>query len=195
MAAHQKILIPVDEVKKHKVWFEYLFNAAEPATSTYRCRLCYKYYDEFGLEGRYKSALANVGGTLKKYKADNKKSIAEHGNSPGHTAVVQILQERSAKRFFSSTFLNILTNIPNLLIVYLIFNERLRTDFADIQRKENDVNEGNLKVTAAMFRTVFIEIKKKYPLQFTRKFSYSPRNPRGKYGLPPLRKVWCNFNS
>lgn len=92
-------MIPVDEVEKHKTWFEYLFNEKEPVKSTYRCRLCFKYYDEFGLQERYKSALADEKGTLKKYKADNKKSIAEHANIPGHKAVVQLLQERSAKRF------------------------------------------------------------------------------------------------
>lgn len=39
---------------------------------------------------------------------------------------------------------------------------RLRTDFEEIQRKEDLKREGTLKVTAAMFRTVFIETKKKY---------------------------------
>lgn len=85
-------------MEKHKVWFEYVFNKAEPAKSTFRCRLCSKHYDEFGLQKKYKSALADEKGTLKKYKADNKKAMAEHANIPGHQAVVQILQDRGAKR-------------------------------------------------------------------------------------------------
>lgn len=42
-------------------------------------------------------------------------------------------------------------------------SNRLRTDFEDIQRKEDAANEGTLKVTAAMFRTVYIEVKKNIP--------------------------------
>lgn len=91
-------MIPVDEVVKHKVWFEYLFNEEEPVKSTYRCRLCFKYFDKFGLQKQYKNAFADEKGTLKKYKADNKKFIAAHGNIPGHQAIVQILQEKSFKR-------------------------------------------------------------------------------------------------
>lgn len=94
ISAHQAHLIPVDEVKKHNIWFEYLFNASKPVESTYRCRLCMKYYDKFGLEGRYRSALADEKGTLKKYKFDNKRSIAEHANIPGHKAVIQLLQDK-----------------------------------------------------------------------------------------------------
>lgn len=36
----------------------------------------------------------------------------------------------------------------------------MRSDFDDIQHKEAAANDGNLKVTAAMFRTVFLEVKK-----------------------------------
>lgn len=34
-------------VENNKVWFEYLFNETHPTESTYRCRLCSEYYDEF----------------------------------------------------------------------------------------------------------------------------------------------------
>lgn len=103
ISAHQSKLIPVDEVEKHKIWFEYLFNEAEPEKSTYRCRLCFKYYDKFGLQKQHKNALADENGALRKYKYDNKKCIAEHANIPGHKAIVQTLQEKSHKRlvFFS----------------------------------------------------------------------------------------------
>lgn len=107
ISKYQKDIIPVDEVEKHKVWFEYLFNEKQPASSTFRCRLCTKYYDAFGLQQRYKSVLANEKGTLKKYKHDNKKAIAEHANNPGHTTVIQTLQDQSAKRLFSHQLLEI----------------------------------------------------------------------------------------
>lgn len=44
-----------------------------------------------------------------------------------------------------------------------MFNNRLRTDFEKIQQEEDAANEENLKVTAAMIRTVFMEIKKNIP--------------------------------
>lgn len=45
----------------------------------------------------------------------------------------------------------------------MILLSRLRTDFEDIQRKEDISNEGTLKVAAVMFRKVFVEIKKNIP--------------------------------
>lgn len=87
------------------MWFEYVFNKKDPVKSTFRCRLCNKYYDAFGFQQRYKSALAEENGTLKKYKHDNKKAIAEHPKIPGHIAVIQKLQDQSAKRL-------VLLNIP-----------------------------------------------------------------------------------
>lgn len=44
-----------------------------------------------------------------------------------------------------------------------MFTYRLRTDFEDIQRKEDAA--GNLKVTAAMIRIVFVETKKYIPFE------------------------------
>lgn len=87
-------------MKENKVWFEYLFNEADPQHSTYRCRLCHKYYDRLNLPPRYKNALAFEKGTLKDAKTDNKKAIAEHANIPGHKSIVEILQKASAKRLF-----------------------------------------------------------------------------------------------
>lgn len=40
---------------------------------------------------------------------------------------------------------------------------RLRTDFEAIQTREEEANDGVLKITSAMFRTVFIEIKRNIP--------------------------------
>lgn len=42
---------------------------------------------------------------------------------------------------------------------------RLRKDFQEIQRKEEEKNEGALAVTAKMMRTVFIEVKKNIPFE------------------------------
>lgn len=40
---------------------------------------------------------------------------------------------------------------------------RLRTDFEDIQRKEEETHNGALKVTSKMIRTIFVEIKRNIP--------------------------------
>lgn len=98
IATHQNGLIPVDEVEKHKMWFQYIFNKEEPVKSTYRCRLCHKYYDEFNLDKRWKSPFSAEVGTLKKYKKDNKDAISDHGKSVGHQNIIQMLQDQSAKR-------------------------------------------------------------------------------------------------
>lgn len=98
MKIHQHGIMPIEEIVKHKNWFEYVFNEASPSRSTFRCRLCFNYYDKFGLENRYKSALANEEGTLKSDKYENKKAIREHATIPGHQTVIQVLQEKNAKR-------------------------------------------------------------------------------------------------
>lgn len=110
ISIQQSHLIPVKEIPKHKVWFEYLFNKEEPVKSTFWCRLCYKYYDQFNLPQNHRNSFADEKGTLKKYKFENKKFLAEHGNIPGHKAVVQLLQERSEKRLKKLHFFEIFSN-------------------------------------------------------------------------------------
>lgn len=95
---HQYGIIPVEEVKKHKSWFEYLFSEGNPSRSTFRCRLCSKYYDEFKLDRRYKTALAFEDGVLKSDKYENKKALIEHPNNQGHKIIIQILQEKNSKK-------------------------------------------------------------------------------------------------
>lgn len=73
-------------------------NTTSPKESTYRCKLCHSYYDKFGLEQRFKNALAFTNGTLRSQKHANKQTIAEHSNSPGHKTIVQILKNQCAKR-------------------------------------------------------------------------------------------------
>lgn len=96
---YQRQRIPSETVKEHTTWFEYLFNPNNPQQSTYRCRLCNKYYDMYNLPKRYKNAFAYDKGTLKETKNDNKRAIKEHANMPGHQHIIQILQQSSAKRF------------------------------------------------------------------------------------------------
>lgn len=98
--SHQSDLIPTEEVEKNKIWFEYLFNSAEPKKSTFRCRICYKYYDNLKLEQRYKSGLAYETGTLRAQKSKNKIAIAEHAKNTGHLTIIQILEQKNAKRLF-----------------------------------------------------------------------------------------------
>lgn len=43
---NQKDLILVVTVSKNKNWFEYIKNKQQPGLSRYRCRICFKYYDE-----------------------------------------------------------------------------------------------------------------------------------------------------
>lgn len=95
---NQSHLIPVDIVGISRSWFEYIYNAEYPDKSAYRCRLCHKYYDSFGLENRYKPDLAKEEGTLKKDKKENRKTLVDHAKLQSHLKVVEILQQRSSKR-------------------------------------------------------------------------------------------------
>lgn len=52
--------------------------------------------------------------------------------------------------------------INDTFLLFISFH-RLRTDFEEIQAVEDGKNKGFLKVTAAMFRTVYVEIKKNIP--------------------------------
>lgn len=95
---HQSNLIPIDVVEQNKIWFEYLYNSTSPKDSTYRCRICYKYYDDFELQSRYKTTFADKTGSLRTHKADNKKAINDHAKHISHTTIIQKLEEREAKR-------------------------------------------------------------------------------------------------
>lgn len=99
-------------MEKSKSWFEYLFNGENPQLSTYRCRLCHKYYDEFGLQSNHKPALAEAAGSRRFDKAQNKKRILDHSKTPGHMKIIEILEKKSAKR-------SILNFILELFLEYL----------------------------------------------------------------------------
>lgn len=83
-------------------WFEYIFNEESPERSTYRCRICHKYYDEFGLQSNHKTGLAETGGMLRSDKAQNKRNILDHPKKPGHLKIIETLERRSAKRLISN---------------------------------------------------------------------------------------------
>lgn len=53
--------------------------------------------------------------------------------------------------------------VSKLRTIYSFKIYRLRSDFEEVQRKEESRNEGVLKVTTIMIRTVFLEIKKNIP--------------------------------
>lgn len=99
--SHQSNLISIEAVESNKVWFDYLYNDTHPKESTYRCRICHQYYDEFKLQQRYKTTFAEEQGSLRAYKADNKKAIMEHSKSSSHTTIIQLLEQKRAKRLLS----------------------------------------------------------------------------------------------
>lgn len=49
--------------------------------------------------------------------------------------------------------------------IHFIHVHRLRTDFEDIQNKEEANNDGVLRVTSTMMRTVYLEIKRNIPFE------------------------------
>lgn len=132
---HQTNIIPLKTVLKSKIWFEYLYNQDHPENSTYRCRLCYRNYDKFGLNKSHKSVLAFKEGVLKSTYKKNWDMIANHTSTKSHQSVIESLRELKRKR--------------------------IRTDFDRIQ-KETERNE-LLKITAKMIRTVYVEIKANIP--------------------------------
>lgn len=65
---YQRDLLPVSSISSKsdvRQWFEYLHNENEPRKSTFRCRICYKKYDDFKLDPRYKPQVAKEGGYLR----------------------------------------------------------------------------------------------------------------------------------
>lgn len=58
-------LIPAETVLANKPWFEYLYDEDKPKESRYRCRICNTYFESFGMQQRYKSALVDDSGQLK----------------------------------------------------------------------------------------------------------------------------------
>ena len=91
---HQSDIIYGPGVASFKNWFEYVFNPVEPEKSTYRCRLCMKYFDLFVEKDQYRSALADPEGILRETKKKNGAALREHNISKGHLKVIEKLKER-----------------------------------------------------------------------------------------------------
>ena len=87
-------LLYIPGVSRFASWFEYLFNPVEPEKSTYRCRLCMKYFDLFVEKDQYRSALADPEGILRETKKKNGAALREHNISKGHLKVIEKLKER-----------------------------------------------------------------------------------------------------
>jgi len=90
---HQLKMLPVKTINDHKHWFAFLPNIADPSSSTYRCRLCFKYFDKFKLEDRFRSVLANEEGIIRKAYKSNHETITEHAKSTQHHLIIQRLQK------------------------------------------------------------------------------------------------------
>lgn len=126
---NQKKLLSTEVIQRYKEWFEYLPSASTPAESRYRCRLCYKYYDKLRLDVRYRNALAVESGVLKDTKEQNNYVLGRHEHT-SHKTVVEMLQKQA--------------------------QEKLRTDFEKIRRKEASRDDHLLEITSRMMRTVYV---------------------------------------
>lgn len=134
---HQKNLIPTKTVLKNKNWFEYLENKENPSESRYRCRICFKYFDEMKLPSNRKPAVAGENGVLNPCKKRNQQTISEHANSTSHANIISNLQTRSVKK--------------------------QRESFFNDERSEENANDKYLEVTSRMIRTVFVINKLSLP--------------------------------
>lgn len=134
---NQKDLIPTKTVLKNKNWFEYLEDKKTPAQSHYRCRICFKYFDEMKLPSNRKPAVANENGVLHNSKKKNQETINEHASSVSHTNIISNLQAQSAKK--------------------------QRESFFNDERLEENANGKYLEVTSRMIRTVFVINKMSLP--------------------------------
>lgn len=134
METHQTHLLPIELIKSQKSWFEYLINEGDPKNSRYRCRLCAKYSEEFGFPSENANEFASKDGLLKPLKRSNEDAIKEHPFTGEHRNIVQILEERKLGE--------------------------MENDFRQIEALDETVDDNILQVTARMFRTVYVEVKK-----------------------------------
>lgn len=139
MQTHQSNLLPIDLIKSHKNWFEYLFDDDDPTHSRYRCRLCSKYFAEFGLPSDGANEFAVKGGVLKPSRQGNEDAINGHAFTREHRNTIQILEERKLRE--------------------------MEDDFRRIDSLEETADDNRLQVTARMFRTVYVEVKKNIPFE------------------------------
>lgn len=134
---NQKDKIPLKTVEKNKVWFEYLPNNQQPADSRYRCRICYKYYDEMNLPQNTKPALAERHGQLFNVYKKNQETISNHAKSVIHANIISRLKVEAAKR------------------------QRIEISQNEQTEEMNDYER--LLITARMFRSVYVLNKLSLP--------------------------------
>ena len=142
--AHAQDYIPLNifDPKKAKQnirpWFVFQKGSESlPVTSSYKCRLCEKYYDTMFLHPRLKPKIATKYGQMRSNKWDNKKKILNHANSLAHRMVIQGLKKRE--------------------------EAKLPARFVDAQRKTHDDSGIDLATTMVHFRTIFTAIKLNIP--------------------------------
>lgn len=110
--------------------FEYVKNNEHPDESHYRCRLCYKYYDNLHLDVRHKNACAYKEGTLKKTLDKNRETILGHSSTNGHLTIIDLLRKTAHKR--------------------------IRQDLENIRELEEKKDSKALEITSKMIRTVYV---------------------------------------
>ncbi|CAG7815274.1 unnamed protein product [Allacma fusca] len=81
-------LIKRDEFRQ---WFEYLPNE-KPEESRYRCRLCYKYMQTYGIPRSNWGPVESERGQLKRTECDNRNVINSHGKKKSHLEIMKRLQ-------------------------------------------------------------------------------------------------------
>ena len=121
--------------KGARYWVEYLYNAVEPALSTIRCWLCYNFHEAFLLRKGYKSGFASEEGKIMPRKAEFRREIMYHDETPGHQGVVKELMQEHV--------------------------ETLEQMFAILQQKEKTTKV--LKKTANHIMTVYSAIMWNFP--------------------------------
>jgi len=89
---YQKAIMPIKTIENNRLWFEYLPDRADPTQSKYRCRLCSRHFSKFGIDQRFKSALAEQAGVLHKDYKSNWQAITDHGRHKQHLAIIARLE-------------------------------------------------------------------------------------------------------
>ena len=99
MKKFQSHLWPIPLLESGKITsMEYLFNEANPETSTMRCTKCYHSKGRLGLKERFLSTLASAKGMLKSSAYDNEYAIINHQHSTSHMVVDSELKKEKQHR-------------------------------------------------------------------------------------------------
>jgi hypothetical protein len=135
---HQNDLISTDTIQRPDVksWFQYNLDKDDPKISTYSCRICLKYGPELYKPSQQIPTIAKESGQLVFNRIDSKKrnneNLREHGKSTTYLEVVNLLKKIKRE------------SMPELLL--------------QMQKRKDLEVEGELKVTARMMRTIYVEL-------------------------------------